>query len=87
MAAMHDIEDAFEDKGMEDMPECIKQLLEENKGIMPDELPIRLPPRRDIDDQIELEPGTKPPTFVPYRMAPPELEELRKQLKELLESG
>lgn len=39
MAAMHDIEDASEDKSTEDMPECIKELLEENKDIMPDELP------------------------------------------------
>ncbi|KNA24590.1 hypothetical protein SOVF_014300, partial [Spinacia oleracea] len=29
----------------------------------------------------------EPPAMAPYRMAPPELEELRKQLKELLEAG
>ena len=36
---------------------------------------------------IELEAGAKPPALAPYRMAPPKLEELRKQLKELLEAG
>ena len=36
---------------------------------------------------IELEVGAKPPTHAPYRMALPELEELRKQLKELLKAG
>ena len=54
---------------------------------MPTELPQRLPPRREVDHQIELVPGAKPPAMTPYRMAPPELEELRKQLKELLDAG
>ena len=36
---------------------------------------------------IELMAGAKPPALAPYRMAPFELEELRKQLKELLEAG
>nr|XP_016507346.1 PREDICTED: uncharacterized protein LOC107825025 [Nicotiana tabacum] len=50
---------------------------------MPEELPKHLPPRREADHKIELDPGAKTPAFSPYRMAPPELEELRKQLKEL----
>lgn len=47
----------------------------------------RLPPRREVDHKIELEPGARPPAMAPYRMAPPELEELRKQLTELLDKG
>ena len=62
-------------------------MLEEFKDVMPAELPKRLPPRREVDHAIELEPGAKPPAFAPYRMAPPELEELRKQLKELFDAG
>ncbi|CAL9010479.1 unnamed protein product, partial [Prunus brigantina] len=54
---------------------------------MPKELPNTLPPRREVDHAIELEPGAKPPAKAPYRMAPPELEELRKQLKQLLDAG
>ena len=54
---------------------------------MPDQLPKTLPPRREIDHQIELVSGSKPYARVPYRMAPPELAELRKQLNELLEAG
>ena len=42
---------------------------------------------RSLDHTIELEQGTKPPALVPYCMAPPELEELRKQLKDLLDVG
>jgi len=52
---------------------------------MPVELPNRLPPKREVDHAIQLEPGAKPPAFTPYRMAPPELEELKRQLKELLD--
>ena len=50
------------------------------------ELPQRLPPRRKVDHQIEKIPRAKPPAMTPYRKAAPKLEELRKQLKELLDS-
>ena len=69
------------------LPKEIEGVLQEFKDIMPAELPKRLPPKREVDHHIELEPGTRPPAAVPYRMAPPELEELRRQLKELLEAG
>lgn len=69
------------------LPPCIEHVLSTNKDVMPTELPQRLPPRREVDHQIELVPGAKPPAMTPYRMAPPELEELRKQLKELLDAG
>lgn len=45
---------------------------------MPEELPQRLPPRREVDHQIELVPGAKPPAMTLYRIVPPELEDLRK---------
>ena len=54
---------------------------------MPPELPKNLPPRRDIDHKIELMPGPVAPAQSPYRMAPKELVELRKQLNELLDAG
>jgi len=57
------------------------------QDIMPAKLPSKLPPRREVDPKIELESGTRPPAMGPYRMAPPELEELQKQLKELLDAG
>jgi len=40
-----------------------------------------------IDHEIELLPGAKPPAKNAYRMGPPELAELRKQLDELLSAG
>ncbi|GMJ01189.1 hypothetical protein HRI_003788100 [Hibiscus trionum] len=54
---------------------------------MPDRFPQGLPPRRSVDHEIELISGVKPPAKCPYRMSPPELAELRKQLDELLEAG
>jgi len=69
------------------IPEAIQVVLEEYRDVMPDSLPKSLPPRRGIDHEIELLPGAKPPAKNAYRMAPPELAELRKQLDELLKAG
>ncbi|KAL5823009.1 hypothetical protein ACOSQ4_020909 [Xanthoceras sorbifolium] len=69
-----------------ELPKEIK-VLKKYKDVMPAKLPKKLPPRREVDHQIELEPRTKPLIKAHYRMAPPELEELRKQLKELLDAG
>ncbi|TYK29809.1 ty3-gypsy retrotransposon protein [Cucumis melo var. makuwa] len=46
-----------------------------------------LPPSREIDFAIELQPGTAPISRAPYRMAPAELKELKVQLQELLDKG
>ena len=54
--------------------------------VFPDEIP-GLPPQREIDFSIELEPGTRPISRAPYRMAPAEMAELKTQLEELVEKG
>ena len=54
--------------------------------VFPADLP-GMPPDRDIDFCIDLEPGTRPISIPPYRMAPPELRELKAQLQELLSKG
>ena len=64
-----------------------KKLLTEFSDVFPDELPAGLPPQRDVDHKIELEPGSAPPTKPPYRMSPTELDELKKQLAELSSKG
>ncbi|KAI5675744.1 hypothetical protein M9H77_06694 [Catharanthus roseus] len=69
------------------IPREIEGVLREFKDVMPDELPKKLPPRREVDHQIELEPGAKPPAMSPYRMALPELAELKNQLKGLIDAG
>lgn len=52
---------------------------------MPLELLKKLAPGRKVDHEIEieLEQGAKPPVLAFYRMVPPKLEELRRQVKDL----
>ncbi|XP_019056669.1 PREDICTED: uncharacterized protein LOC109116182 [Tarenaya hassleriana] len=69
------------------IPAEVRRVLNEFSDVMPEELPKRLPPRRGIDHAIELIPGAKPPAMPPYRMAPPELAELKRQIEDLLEAG
>ena len=54
--------------------------------VFPEDLPT-LPPDRDVEFTIELEPSTASISRRPYRMAPKELAEMKKQLEELLEKG
>jgi hypothetical protein len=46
-----------------------------------------MPPHRDIEFVIELKLGTAPIYRTPYRMATPELAELKEHLKELVGKG
>ncbi|GBG84273.1 hypothetical protein CBR_g38244 [Chara braunii] len=66
------------------MDPAIAKLLEEFKDLT--EPPIGVVPR-PIQHRIEIEPGSRTPKGVVYRMSPRELEELRKQLDELCEKG
>jgi hypothetical protein len=61
-------------------------LLREYRDMFPEEV-SGLPPRRDIDFQIELAPGAVPVSRTPYRMSTPELVELKLELKEMMDKG
>ncbi|KAL0411638.1 UNVERIFIED_CONTAM: Retrovirus-related Pol polyprotein from transposon, partial [Sesamum latifolium] len=61
-------------------------VVREFSDIFPEELP-GLPPHREVDFEIETIPGAAPISIAPYRMAPSELKELKKQLEELLDKG
>ncbi|TYK11960.1 ty3-gypsy retrotransposon protein [Cucumis melo var. makuwa] len=54
--------------------------------VFPEELP-GIPPHKDIEFAIKLEPGTVPISRASYRMAPAELKKLKVQLQELLDKG
>lgn len=60
--------------------------MREFPDVFPDKLP-GLPPDRQLEFTIDLEPGAAPISKVPYRMAPKELAELKLQLQELLDLG
>ncbi|KAJ9535922.1 LOW QUALITY PROTEIN: hypothetical protein OSB04_un000910 [Centaurea solstitialis] len=54
--------------------------------VFPDDLP-GVPPERQAEFRIDLVPGAAPIAKAPYRLAPPEMQELSKQLEELLDKG
>ncbi|XP_021866035.1 uncharacterized protein [Spinacia oleracea] len=58
----------------------------EYPDVFPEEIPD-IPPPRELAFNIELIPGSTPISKAPYRMAPADLQELKKQLDELLEKG
>ncbi|XP_049390047.1 uncharacterized protein LOC125854509 [Solanum stenotomum] len=61
-------------------------VVREFADVFPTDLP-GLPPDRDIDFAIDLEPDTRPISILPYRMASAELRELSVQLEDLLGKG
>ena len=62
-------------------------LLSLSADVLWTDLPASLPPRRDVDHRIELEPGTTPPSRPTYRLSPTELDELRKHSADLTAHG
>ena len=68
-------------KGLAEIP-----VVSEYPDVFPEELP-GMPPDRDVEFVIELQPGTTPISRRPYRMTPSELAELKIQLQELLDKG
>ena len=65
----------------------LEYVLNQFKDVFPDDLLVRLPPKRRVDHKIEVVPGSTPSCKVPYRLAPNELEECKAQIKELLAKG
>ena len=61
-------------------------IVHEFLDVFPADVP-GMTPDRDIDFCIDLEPGTRPISIPPYRMAPAELRELKAQLQEFLGKG
>ncbi|KAJ0902482.1 putative nucleotidyltransferase, Ribonuclease H [Helianthus annuus] len=61
-------------------------VVSEYPDVFPEDLP-GLPPDREVEFRIHLIPGTTPIAKAPYRLAPTEMLELKKQLDELLSKG
>ncbi|XP_076934267.1 uncharacterized protein LOC143600473 [Bidens hawaiensis] len=70
-----------EPKKLEEVP-----IVAEFKDVFPDEL-LGIPPDREVEFRIDLVSGTTPIAKSPYRLAPTEMKEMKKQLDELLEKG
>lgn len=69
------------------IPQQLDPLMEEFSDVIPEELPLGLPPMRDVQHQIDLIPGSSLPNKVAYRMSPIEHQELQRQVMELVEKG
>ena len=76
-----------EDRTQTQYPKEVQVILDDYANVFPRELPIGLPPQRDLDHCIELVPGAEPLHKAPYRMSPKWLDELKKQLQDLIEKG
>ena len=61
-------------------------VVNEFQDVFSDDFP-GVPPLREIDFGIDLDPDTKPIPIPPYRTTPAELKELKLQLKDLIDKG
>nr|GFA92160.1 putative reverse transcriptase domain-containing protein [Tanacetum cinerariifolium] len=78
---MKEVEDKLEKKRLEDVP-----IVRDFPEVFPEDL-SGLPPIRPVEFQIDLVPCAAPVARAPYRLAPSEMKELAKQLKELSDKG
>ena len=63
-----------EEESNRDIPEGVKEVLEEFKDVIPDDLLEELLPLRDIQHQIDLVPGASLLNLLYYRMSPKEID-------------
>ena len=65
----------------------LMELLQKHSMTLAGELPAELPPLRQVNHDIDVEPGCISPSRPPFRLSQPELDELHSQLNEMLERG
>uniref|UniRef100_A0A0G4IBU2 Reverse transcriptase domain-containing protein n=1 Tax=Chromera velia CCMP2878 TaxID=1169474 RepID=A0A0G4IBU2_9ALVE len=70
----------------EGMRPGMRKVLEKHFSIFSNEIP-NLPPKKEVECYIKLEPGHRPPARAPYRLTYGRLDELRKQLESYLAKG
>ncbi|XP_010445703.1 PREDICTED: uncharacterized protein LOC104774097 [Camelina sativa] len=68
-------------------PSDFRDILSNFKDVFPDDLPLGLPPLRDIQHCIDLAPNFVLPNRPHYHMSPQKHDELRRQVEELLAKG
>ncbi|CAI5484812.1 unnamed protein product [Closterium sp. Yama58-4] len=76
---------AEEEKPSSELPAAVKEVLEQYKDIMPDDLPAGVSPTRTHEHEIMEEPGAKPVSRAPYRLSLTEVTDMKKQIEYLLD--
>ncbi|CAI7814425.1 unnamed protein product, partial [Closterium sp. NIES-54] len=76
---------AEEEKPSSELLAAVKEVLEQYKDIMPDDLPAGVPPARTHEHEIVEEPGAKPVSRAPYRLSPTKLTDMKIQIEYLLD--
>jgi hypothetical protein len=69
------------------LPSAVFDVLQEYEHVFPDEVPPGLPPKRGIEDQIDLVPGASLPNRAAYRSNPEETKEIQQQVEALMRKG
>ncbi|CDF33000.1 unnamed protein product [Chondrus crispus] len=80
-------ENTIESSGKDDYMKQLDRLLEEHKGVFPQNLLTRLPPKRSIEIGIDLEKDARPKMGPIHKLSRKGLEEMKKQLEEALGNG
>jgi hypothetical protein len=69
------------------IPTEVAKLLEEYVDVIPNELPNGIPPKRDIQHQIDLISGSPLPNQEAYRMSPTQHAYLNRKMTKLIKKG
>ena len=64
-----------------------QQLLSEYSNVFPPDLPVGLPPKRQMQHGIDVVQGSKPISKPPYRLSASEASKVERQLADYLERG
>ena len=73
------------EEGAETIPQEIMELLQDNDDVF--QTPSSLPPSRSVDHEIYLKPEAQPFKLKPYRYPHCLMEEIEKQVAEMLQKG
>ena len=65
----------------------LQQLLKDYSDVFPPDLPVGLPPERQVQHGIDVVQGSKPVNKPPYRLSASDASEVERQLADYLERG
>lgn len=65
----------------------VQDVIDSYADVLPKRLPKEISSQRHVDHKIDLEEQAKPPTKAPYRLSGPEMQELKRRLKDLIKTS